>query len=63
MLSYEDRVQQCNLTTLETRKVRGDKINVFKITYGIEGLDSGMFFKYRANNRTRGHGWELAKER
>ena len=43
-LSYEVRVQQCKLTTLETRRVRGDQIEVFKITHGIEGLDSGMFF-------------------
>ena len=63
-LSYEDRVQQCKLTTLETRRVRGDQIEVFKITHGIEGLDSGMFFKYRTDNGTRGHSWALhAKER
>ena len=63
ILSYEDRVQQCKLTTLETRRVRGDQIEVFKITHGIEGLDSGMFFKYRTDNGTRGHSWALAKER
>ena len=40
ILSYEDRVQQCKLTTLETRRVCGDQIEVFKITHGIEGLDS-----------------------
>ena len=58
-----DRVQQCKLTTLETRRIRGDQIEVFKITHGIEGLDSGMFFKYRTDNGTRGHRWALAKER
>ena len=58
---YEDRVQQCKLTTLETRRVRGDQIEVFKITHGIEGLDSGMFFKYRTDNGTRGHSWALAR--
>ena len=63
ILSYEDRVQQCKFTTLETRRVRGDQIEVFKITYGIEGLDSGMLFKYRTDNRTQGHSWALAKER
>ena len=40
-----------------------DQIEVFKITHGIEGLDSGMFFKYRTDNGTRGHSWTLAKER
>ena len=44
ILSYEDRVQQYELATLETRRARGDQIEVFKITHGIEGLDSGMFF-------------------
>ena len=52
---------KCKLTTLETRRVRGDQIEVFKITHGIEGLDSGMFFKYRTDNGTRGHSWALAK--
>ena len=45
ILIYEDRVQQCKLTTLETRRVRGDQLEVFKIAHGIEGLESGMFFK------------------
>ena len=48
---------------METRRVRGDQIEVFKITHGIEDLDSGMFFKYKTDNRTRGHSWALAKER
>ena len=28
-----------------------------------EGLDSGMFLKYKTDVRTRGHSWVLAKER
>ena len=44
ILSYEDRVQQCKLTTLETRVVRGGRVGVFKIISGIEGLDSGICF-------------------
>ena len=51
------------MTTLETRRVHSDQIEVFKITHGIEGLDSGIFFKYRTDNRTRGHSWALTKER
>ena len=51
------------MTTLETRRVPGDQIEAFKITHGIEGLDSGMCFKYRTDNGTRGHSWALAKER
>ena len=41
---YEDRLQLCNLTTLETRRIRGDQIEVFKIMHGYEGLDKNMFF-------------------
>ena len=32
-LSYESRLLQCDLTTLETRRLRGDQIEVFKIGY------------------------------
>ena len=48
---------------METRRIRGDQIEVFKITHEIEGLDSGMFFNYRTDNRTREYSWALAKER
>ena len=39
------------------------QIEIFKITHGIEGLDSGMLFKYKTDNRTREQSWALAKER
>ena len=50
------RISSCGATS------QSDIIEVFKITHRIEGLDSGMFFKYRTDNRTRGHSWALAKE-
>ena len=37
-LSYESRFLQCGLTTLETMRVRGDQIEVFKIVNGYEML-------------------------
>ena len=33
-LSYEERLKACGLTTLETRRLRGDQIEVFKILNG-----------------------------
>ena len=52
--SYEDRLHILNLTTLETRRLRGDLIEVFKIFKGFDNLDSSMFFEL-SNAHTRGH--------
>ena len=41
-LSYKERLQQCRLTTLETRRIRGDQIEVLKIMHGYEGLNKDM---------------------
>ena len=52
-LSYENRLLQCGLTTLETRRLRGNQIEVFKIVNGYEDVDSNMFFKRKEGSRTR----------
>ena len=61
-LSYESRLLQCGLTTLETRRLRGDQIEVFKIVNGYENVDRNMFFKLKEGSRTRGHEAALVKE-
>ena len=43
-LRYEERLRECELTTLETRRLRGDKIEVFKILNGYKDIDSTIFF-------------------
>ena len=35
-LSYEERLKECGLTTLETRQLKRDEIEVFKILNGYE---------------------------
>ena len=60
-LSYKSRLLQCDLTTLETRRLRGDQIEVFKIVNGYEDVDRNMF-KLKEGSRTRGHKAALVKE-
>ena len=61
-LSYESRLLQCGLTKLETRRLRGDQIEVFKTVNGYEDVDRNMFFKLKEDSRTRGHNVALVKE-
>ena len=56
-LSYEE----CRLTTLETRRICGDQIEVFKIMHGYEGLNKDMFFRIKNDSITRGHSLALVK--
>ena len=44
-LTYEERLKECGLTTQETRRLRGDQIEVFKILNGYENIDSNIFFR------------------
>ena len=44
-LTYEERLKECGLTTLDTRRLRGDQIEVFKILNGYEHIDYNIFFR------------------
>ena len=44
-ISYEMRLKECGLTTLETRRLRGDQIEVFKILNWYENMDR-IFFSW-----------------
>lgn len=61
-LSYEERLQRLDLTTLETRRLRGDMIEVFKILNNFEDVDYTQFFNLSCTN-LRGHPMKLFKNR
>ena len=42
--SYEERLKECGLTTLETRRLRGDQFEVFEILNWYENIDRYMLF-------------------
>ena len=53
--SYEERLVALNLTTLETRRIRGDLIETFKILKGTDNIAANMFFTMSSIHNTRGH--------
>ena len=62
-IRYEERLKECGLTTLDTRRLRGDQIEVFKILNGYENIDSNFFFlEIKESKITRGHNFTLVKK-
>ena len=59
--TYENRVKILGLTTLETRRLRGDIIEAFKIMKGLEDISWSKFFKMSSTKQLRGHSWKLYK--
>ena len=56
-------IPECGLTTLETRRLSGDQIEVFKILNEYENIDRNMYFSLKKDSRTRGHEVKLVKDR
>ncbi len=61
-MTYEKRLEILGLTTLETKTLRGDLIEVYKIIHSNDNLDSGFFFE-KSNTICRGHSYKLSKFR
>ena len=57
---YEERLRHLKLMSFETRRLRGDLIEVFKFLNGVYTTDSGIFFDYDKGDR-RGHSKKLFK--
>jgi len=62
-MSYEERLSNLGLTTLEARRVRGDLIEIFKIVHGYESIDFNFFFRNRRYSGLRGHNLTLEVNR
>ena len=61
-LDYTHRLQLLGLTTLETRRLRGDLIQTFKIVNSIDCLNMHDFFQI-SSTITRGHDLKSCKQR
>ena len=61
-LPYEQRLKECNLTTLEERRKRGDLLETRKIMHGLERIPGVTFFA-RSDTLRRGHTLKVYKER
>ncbi len=57
---YEQRLLRLHLTTLETRRLRGDLIEVFKILKGFDDISKSKFFDL-TNTCLKGHSLKLYK--
>ena len=53
---------ECGLAALETRSLRRDQIEVFKILNGYENIDRNNFSSLQKDSRTRGHQVKLVKD-
>ena len=61
-MRYEDRLAELDLFSLETRRLRGQLIEVFKILRGFDSVDYRDIFQL-SEGRTRNHGYKLELKR
>ena len=59
-LTYEQKLRRFNITTLETRRLRSDLIEVFKIVKGVDNVDFRNFF-HLSTTGLRDHSLKIFK--
>ena len=61
-LPYEQRLKECNLTTLEERRKRGDLLEPHKIMHGLERIPEVTFFA-RGSAKGAGTLWRFTRRK
>ena len=61
-LGYQRRLKHLNLYSLETRRLRGQLIETFKILKGFNNINYRDLFAL-CNNQTRNNGWKIKLKR
>ena len=63
-LTYEDRLREIGLSTLQDRRERGDLITLYKIVNGIAKLDKqNLVMMEEKTRQMRGHSRRIKKSR
>ena len=62
-LNYEDRLKLTRLTTLETRRLRYDRIDLYKILRSKDSMVADKFFSRNLSSCLREHSFKFFKKR
>ncbi|KAL7630702.1 UNVERIFIED_CONTAM: hypothetical protein RMT77_019088 [Armadillidium vulgare] len=61
--SYVQRLRELDIHSLETRRLKGKLIEVFKILNKFDNVDYKQYFRYDLNDLTRSNGQKLSHKR